>query len=275
MGLIQDRLTQKQWLAGHKIPTLEFTAIDTLPVAKMFLDKHIKTGIVLKQRRFGYDGYGTFHVRGADELEKLWPRWGAKQANLIGEPRCPFSRELAITLVRGQDGRVCEFPLVETHQENSRCLWVKGPVRHSGIAGLRGKLRRLLSSTGYVGAIAFELFDTPKGLVVNEVAPRVHNSTHYSIDACRPDQFLAHLMAVTGAELPKAPQMLGRGFAMMNLLGRSTAAPMLVRDSGANLHWYGKHDNRPGRKMGHLNAVANSADEALRIVKRAERKFKL
>jgi 5-(carboxyamino)imidazole ribonucleotide synthase len=112
MGVIQDRLSQKEMLVKHKIPTLEFAAIDTLPVAKMFLEKHVKTGIVLKQRRFGYDGYGTFHIREARELEKLWPRWGAKQANLIGEPRCRFRRELAITLVRGRDGRVLEYPLV-------------------------------------------------------------------------------------------------------------------------------------------------------------------
>jgi 5-(carboxyamino)imidazole ribonucleotide synthase len=136
-------------------------------------------------------------------------------------------------------------------------------------------LKRLLNATDYVGAIAFELFDTPKGLVVNEVAPRVHNSTHYSLDACRPDQFSAHIMAVTGAELPREPLLLGRGFAMMNLLGRSTDEPVVDWPAGASLHWYGKHDNRPGRKMGHLNAVANSADEALRIVKQAGNKFKL
>jgi 5-(carboxyamino)imidazole ribonucleotide synthase len=273
MAVIQDRLSQKKLLEKHKVPTLPFTQIDTFPVAKMFLSQN-KEGIVLKQRRFGYDGYGTFHIRTSAELEKLWSRWQAQSAGLIGEPRSAFRRELAITMVRGRKGQIIEFPLVETRQENSRCVWVKGPVKHRSLIPLRSKLRRLVNAIDYVGVIAFELFETKQGLVVNEIAPRVHNSTHYSLDACTLDQFSAHLLAISGMEL-KPPRLHSRGFAMMNLLGRSTEPPQWKLDPRTHLHWYGKLDNRPGRKMGHLNAVADSADEALRLVRKAEGLFKL
>ena len=273
MGILQDRLTQKQVLVANGIPTLPFVQIEGEADALSFLTTHSK-GIVLKQRRFGYDGYGTFVVKNPQDLGPLFDRLRGPLAELIAEPFCAFKRELAITLVRTRAGELTEFPLVQTKQENSRCLWVKGPISHKAKASLVKRLYPLLETTNYVGAIAFELFETTSGLIVNEVAPRVHNSAHYSLDAMAMDQFAAHLLAIAGEEIPE-PTLYSKGFAMINLLGQSTKPPSWTLSEGARLHWYGKLDNRPGRKMGHLNALGSSAEEALRKVQRAQRRFKL
>lgn len=273
MGVLQDRLSQKELLDSHKVPTLDFAAIDSLAEAEEFMRYH-PGGIVLKQRRFGYDGYGTFVVRKARDLPAPFADRKKDRANLLAEPLCRFKRELALSLVRTQDGRIGEFPLVESRQENSRCLWVKGPVKHRAHSALTLKLRRMIAAIDYVGVIAFELFETEAGLLVNEIAPRVHNSAHYSLDAMDTDQFTAHILAVSGAGIPKL-SLRTKGFAMVNLLGKTSQAPTWELSPDVHLHWYGKSENRPGRKMGHLNTVAKSADEALRRARKAERKFKL
>lgn len=272
MGLLQDRLSQKQLLEEHKIPTLPFAAVDEAAPAHQFLEKH-KTGIVLKKRRFGYDGYGTFHARTKPEIDAIFAQKSARD-QFIAEPRCPFRRELAITVVRDSFDRLIAYPLVETKQQNSRCLWVKGPIRHRAAGPLLARLKRFLRRIDYVGAMSFELFETPKGLLINEVAPRVHNSAHCTLDAFDLDQFSAHLLAIAGEKLPE-PKPRAPGYAMMNLLGRGTTTPHWELSGEVHLHWYGKLDNRPGRKLGHLNALAKSADEALSKVRRAERKFHL
>lgn len=273
MGVLQDRLTQKQVLVANKIPTLPFVQVDHIADASQFLTTQ-KNGIVLKQRRFGYDGYGTFVIRKPEDLKAVFARLRGSAALLIAEPLCRFKRELAVTLVRSKSGEIVELPMVETKQENSRCLWVKGPLKHPKGKTLLTSLRNLLNVVDYVGAITFELFETKEGLVVNEVAPRVHNSAHYSLEALAVDQFAAHILAVAGAEIPP-PVLRTKGFAMMNLLGKSTKKPTWTLPSDARLHWYGKSENRPGRKMGHLNALGSSPDDALKKVQRAERKFNL
>jgi 5-(carboxyamino)imidazole ribonucleotide synthase len=271
MGELQDRLSQKQLLGKYRLPTLPFTAVSSLPEASAFWREH-QGGIVLKKRRFGYDGYGTYHVRKESDLQAAFAKSGAEF--FIAEPRVTFKRELAVTLVREKSGAIITFPLVETRQVNSRCFWVKGPVRHRKFSQILLQLKRFVRGIDYVGAIAFELFDLGNNLVINEIAPRVHNSAHYSLDALSLDQFSAHILAVAGRPLPK-PQAWSKGFAMVNLLGKSSNAPRLVTPEGVCLHWYGKNENRPGRKMGHLNALAESAEVALQRALKAEKKFTL
>ena len=273
MGILQDRWTQKQDLVANKIPTLPFVQVNNEGEALSFLANHPR-GIVLKQRRFGYDGYGTFIIHKPVEAGPLLARLKGRTFELIAEPFCFFKRELAVSLVRSKSGKITRFPLVETKQKHSRCLWVKGPARHKSEEPLVTRLKELLKATDYIGVIAFELFETDQGLLVNEVAPRVHNSAHYSLDAMATDQFSAHLLAIAGEEIP-TPKAHAKGFAMMNLLGQTTKEPSWTLSPEARLHWYGKSENRPGRKMGHLNALGNSADEALIKVQRAGRKFKL
>lgn len=273
MGLLQDRLSQKDLLVEHNLPTLPHLPVSSLEEARKAWPL-CPVGLVLKKRRFGYDGYGTYVIRKESQLEDTFASWGTDVPELIAEPLCRFQRELAVSLCRGRDGSVVVFPLVESKQVDSRCKWVKGPIHHKGGTELIKKLKSFVKKIDYVGTIAFELFDSKGKLIINEIAPRVHNSAHYSLNALTLDQFSAHLVALSQQKI-STPQLLTRGFAMVNLLGHSTQTPSWKQPQNAFLHWYGKLDNRPGRKMGHLNVVSTSADQALRIALKEERNFKL
>ena len=269
MHLLQDRLNQKQLLQKHKIPTANF--IELRSKKQMIELPHLfPKGVVLKKRHQGYDGYGIFIFKidaknktiVTDETAK---QFISKNKPLIAEEYIPFKKELAIILVRNRKKQIIELPLVETHQEKACCLWVKGPYRHPKKDLLVKKLKTMLNQIDYEGVIAFELFETKKGsLLVNELAPRVHNSGHYSLDALSEDQFSLHIKAVLNMDLQE-PMKCAKGFAMLNLLGESNPGHWLP-PTGTILHWYGKIENRPGRKMGHLNSLNSSPSKALNVL---------
>ncbi len=261
MESLQDRLTQKSLLEKNKLPTSPFLKVSTLEELEVAQKKFSKTGFVLKKRKFGYDGYGTFLVRNSKELENIKPLLDKTPEGFIAEAFVKFKRELAISAVRNQKGEVAFLPLVESFQKDSRCFWVKGPVIHPKLKALKTKIKSFLNSLDYVGIIAFELFDT-KNLVINEIAPRVHNSAHYSLDGLSKDQFELHLEAILNRRL-KDPAPLAKAFAMVNLLGSHTNAPQWTELPQGRMHWYGKKENRPGRKMGHINFLSTSSSKAL------------
>jgi 5-(carboxyamino)imidazole ribonucleotide synthase len=282
MAVVQDRLSQKRLLARHRIPTAAFLPVSSFGQARAAWERFAPGGgMVLKKRRFGYDGYGTFIVRSREELEALRLDVESSEHGFIAERLVRFRREAALMIVRGRKGPAATFPLVETRQEAARCLWVRGPLRLPAAKALARKLARFVECIGYVGAMGVELFDAAEGLMVNELAPRVHNSGHYSLDALEEDQFTAHVKATMG--LPVAPpRALAAGFAMLNLLGEDRrerpanrakragralgkpASPCWPISPGVALHWYGKLESRPGRKMGHLNALGTTPNSALR-----------
>lgn len=273
MHEIQDRLPQKDLLARAKIPTARFAAVSTRIEAERALQS-FSGQAVFKRRRFGYDGYGTFVVRTPEEFQRFSKELESDTFGFIGEELISFKRELAIIFVRSHDGSSVALPTVESFQENARCLWVKGPIKSSPkLKSFERKFLRLLGDLNYVGAIGVELFEGKSGeILVNELAPRVHNSGHYSLDALMVDQFTLHLRAVTGMSLSPT-ELVRPGFAMWNLLGTTHAAPAWQLPTAVFLHWYGKLENRPGRKMGHLNSLGKTADQALARVKRARKSF--
>jgi 5-(carboxyamino)imidazole ribonucleotide synthase len=279
MGLLQDRLSQKQLLKKHGLATSPFHEVSDEKSARAAFQS-FKGQVVFKKRRFGYDGYGTFVVRNEAALENFCVRELPASAKnnphgFIAERFIPFKRELAAMVVRGAGGETARLPFVETFQEHSRCLWVKGPLRESAaFTSLGKKLERFLQAIGYVGIMGVELFDTGKELLVNELAPRVHNSGHYSLDALSVDQFSLHLKAVLGLEIAK-PAPLAKGFAMWNLLGSHESPPEWILPPDVKLHWYGKNANRSGRKMGHINALGASPDKALALLKKRRPLFDL
>lgn len=274
MGALQDRLTQKMLLERHKLPTSPFHNVKDKEAALLAFDA-FKGQVVFKKRRFGYDGYGTFIVRDANELQKFLPTLAKDEHGFIAEKFIPFRRELALVAARSRSGDLVRFPFVETMQENSRCLWVKGPVKPSmKLARVGRAVEKFLTEIDYVGVMGVELFETADGYLVNELAPRVHNSAHYSLDALDLDQFSAHVMSVMGAHFDE-PKLLSKGFAMMNLLGRGNAQPTWKLPRNVHLHWYGKAENREGRKMGHYNVLASSPSRALEIAKKARDSFKV
>ena len=260
MNLLQDRLNQKKLFKKYKIPTARFIEVHS-PKQIKALAGLFPAGIVLKKRQQGYDGYGTLITKNILE-DKRVQSFLNKKPKIIAEEFIPFKKELAIILVRNRKKQIIELPLVETYQEQARCTWVKGPCRHQKKDSLVKKLKTMMNEINYEGVMAFELFETKKGsLLVNETAPRVHNSGHYSLDALSEDQFSLHIKAVLNMELVSPVKKSG-GFAMLNLLGEKTPHQWLP-PAGTILHWYGKTESRPGRKMGHLNNLDSTPNKAL------------
>lgn len=272
MSKLQDRLTQKELLVKFSLPTAPYVPVSNESEARSAL-KVLGGKAVFKKRRFGYDGYGTFVIKSESDFERFLPELEKNPHGFIAEALIKFKRELAVIVARGRDGRFVRLPFVESHQENSRCLWVKGPLKESKVFNRLGsQLERFLRGIDYVGVMGVELFDSPKGILVNELAPRVHNTGHYSLDALTEDQFSLHLKAILGSEI-KQPQLNAKGFAMMNLLGSHSRLPSWTLPGDIQLHWYGKSENRPGRKMGHINAVGSTPEVALALVKRRRKAF--
>jgi 5-(carboxyamino)imidazole ribonucleotide synthase len=274
MKLLQDRKTQKQFLMDHKLPTSENTEALALDSIEPW------SPLVLKKRMGGYDGYGTFIFKRRDQFE-VWLKGELKgttlsrsdfiKKNFIAEKWIPFRRELAFSIARDGLGRTVTLPLVETHQTQSRCDWVIGPVRHPRFRALEKKIRTALKAINYVGIIAFELFDTGKDLLINEVAPRVHNSAHHSQESMTLSQFDLHLLCGTNEGLP-AKVTLRSPFAMLNLLGTSPEKLSSARSQiTGKIHWYGKTEARPGRKMGHINYLAESKINIKSLIKEREK----
>jgi 5-(carboxyamino)imidazole ribonucleotide synthase len=268
----QDRASQKEALVQAGVPTSPFTVIDGEATARAFFARHKR--IVFKKRQGGYDGYGTFMARTPRELETRLAELKLADGSFIAEAFVPFKRELAISFARNPRGQLAALPLVQTHQVDHRLDWLKGPVRHLGLTKLRARIAKLLSGEEFVGAIAFELFDTGRELLVNEVAPRVHNSAHYSLEALDTDQFTLHLKAVLDDELAD-PVVLGKGFALVNLIGAGASTPAAPRKRQGHLHWYGKTESRKGRKMGHLTWVGGDVEQGLKLLLRERKGFQL
>lgn len=257
IGTIQDRLTQKQLLDRMKIPTSPWLEVNDHNDLKKAAEK-FRHGFVLKQRRFGYDGYGTFVYRDTDSLDMTPLKKSG--FGFIAEAFVDFKRELATSFVRSPRA-FRALPLVESVQKDSRCFSVQGPVKNSSHKKMISLFKKLMQETGYEGILAAEFFETKSGLLVNELAPRVHNSAHYTQDALTCDQFEYHWRGGLDLPLPEV-ELLRPGFAMVNLLGEGGDVK-LARGTVGHLHWYGKSENRAGRKLGHINTLDKSGKAAL------------
>ena len=268
LARIQDRLSQKKLLTIHKLPTSSFVDVPLGEDREACLQALLTRwqALVLKTRHGGYDGYGTFVVKTRKDIKNLPP------VPAIAEAFVPFKRELAVTACRNKRSQIVFFPLVETHQKKSQCFWVKGPVQSKKFARLKRQITRFLNKINYVGAITFELFETQKDLLVNELAPRVHNSAHYSWEALSEDQFTLHLKACCAQDL-HTPKLVSPGFAMLNLLGSSQACCSKQLASGLYLHWYSKKVSKKGRKMGHITSLQASSLKALNKLLKLKKKM--
>jgi 5-(carboxyamino)imidazole ribonucleotide synthase len=272
VGVVQDKLRQKQALAAAELPVPIFRPVST-PDDLPKLGKELGWPLMLKARRDGYDGRGNALVRSAGEAAAACGRLGWPDRTLLAEASVNFERELAVLVVRGLDGTVVNYPVVETRQDPELhvCREVLAPAAIGATVAERAThvARAAVEAVGGVGAFGVELFLLRDGQVcVNELAPRPHNSGHYTIEACWTSQFENHVRAVLelglGGTSLRAPAA-----AMVNLLGSGAGG---VSDDdlgaalgvpGASVHLYGKAENRLGRKLGHVTAVGSSVDEAL------------
>ncbi|HWQ12748.1 MAG TPA: 5-(carboxyamino)imidazole ribonucleotide synthase [Roseiflexaceae bacterium] len=265
----QDRLAEKTFFQRLGIPTPPFAAVDTRPALDAALAA-IGLPAVLKTRRLGYDGKGQAVLRAPADVDEAWRTLGGQP--LILEGFVDFARELSILAVRGQDGATACYPLVENQHRAGmlrRSLAPAPGVTPELQALAESYASRALDALGYVGVLAIELFETgegrriedrdlaaahPRSLVVNEMAPRVHNSGHWTIEGAATSQFENHLRAVAGLPLgATAP----RGHAaMLNLIGATPDPAALLALPEAHLHLYGKAP-RPGRKLGHVTLRAD------------------
>ena len=231
--------------------------------------------LMAKAASGGYDGKGTAVLRSDADLEALLERVAA--SNWIVEEFVAFDLELAVVAARDQMGDVVCLPVVQTHQHQQVCDWVLAPyeANHALQQAVRNMAASLLTALNYVGVLSIELFYGPRGLMINELAPRTHNSGHYSIEACDLSQFDLQLLAVSGQQL-REPALQAAGALMVNLLGFEQcsaedplAAYELQRQAlaalpDAHLHWYGKAGASVGRKLGHVTLLLQQQDPAAR-----------
>lgn len=258
LAIAQHRLSEKALFDELAIPVAPYKAVDSLDDLKQaVLDLGLP--IVLKTATGGYDGKGQFVLRTADQIEQAWDELGPAQ-NLIAESFVTFSRELSIIAVRGQNGEVKTWPLAENHHHN-------GILSHSIVPApnsvdlqpvAQDYITRLLNHLDYVGVLTLELFVTAQGLYANEMAPRVHNSGHWSIEGAVCSQFENHIRAIAG--LPLGSTDVIRPTVMVNIIGQHPKSEDILALNGAHLHLYNKTE-RAGRKIGHITLMPNDSTE--------------
>ncbi len=252
----QDRLSEKQLFERLGIPVAPHAAVDDLHGLQRAVAT-LGTPGLLKTRRLGYDGKGQVLLRRPADIAAAWKRLRGQA--LLYESFVPFAREVSLIAARGRDGRIVYYPLAENRHERGILVQTRAPYRHTRLQeSAELHLRRLLEEFNYVGVLCVEFFVERGRLVANEMAPRVHNSGHWTIEGAETSQFENHIRAVAGLPLGATRP---RGHAVMqNLLGSVPPARTLLNLRGVHWHDYGKTP-RPGRKLGHLTLVAPTRRE--------------
>ncbi len=277
MRLIQDKLVQKQTLAKAGLPVPRMRAVERI-------EEVVATAtewglpLLLKARRNAYDGKGNVTLRSIAEIETAWNKLDGHYGNpLFAEDFCPFTQELAVIVTRGVNGDVVTYPVVETVQREHICHLVSAPASVAEETARRATdiARRAIEAVDGVGSFGVEMFLMPGGeIVINELAPRVHNSGHYTIEACACSQFENHVRAVLGWPLG-SPALRAPAAVMVNLLanadgpGTPQGLAGVLQVPGAHVHIYGKARSGKGRKMGHVTALGATPGEALAVAQRA------
>ena len=257
LAVTQDRLREKQFVSDLGIGTAAFAAVDDHAALGAALAA-IGRPAVLKTRRFGYDGKGQVMIRDGVDLDAAWTDIGEQPAIL--EAFVPFEREISVVAARGRDGRVECFEVTENEHRDHilKVSRVPAAVSRPVAAEAERIAADIATAFDYVGVLAVEMFVVADGaghaVLVNEIAPRVHNSGHWTLDGATVSQFEQHIRAVAGWPLG-TPLTKGR-VEMVNLIGAEVADyASWLREPGASVHLYGKRSVRPGRKMGHVTRL--------------------
>jgi 5-(carboxyamino)imidazole ribonucleotide synthase len=257
LAIVQDRLPEKEFVAQLGIATAPFAKADSVDDVRSAVER-IGLPVVLKTRRFGYDGKGQAAVRDAKEIDAAWAAIG--KASSIVEKFVPFDREISVVAARGRSGDVAAYEAIENLHRDHILHRSRVPAQiPSALAGQAVVIAtRIAEALEYVGVLAVEMFVVDEGgkrrLLVNEIAPRVHNSGHWTLDGATASQFEQHIRAIAGWPLAR-PRRLGR-VEMINLIGSEVNEwAKYLAEPGACLHLYGKGEPRPGRKMGHVTRV--------------------
>lgn len=264
LAMIQDKAAQKQALAVAGLPVPAYAAIETAQDIEAFATRN-GWPLIVKARRNGYDGKGNWKVDGPADIPTAFEKLaGGLKHGLMVEAFVGFERELAVMVARRPNGDTAVYPLVETVQKNHICHTVTAPasVPHQVYQQALEIARRAIEAIEGVGVFGVEMFLEGERVLINELAPRPHNSGHYTIEACPSSQFDNLLRAIL--DLPLGSTELIAPAAMVNLLGQQSRTggpdglPEALGVAGANIHLYGKAESRPGRKMGHVTVLAPS-----------------
>ena len=277
-----NKISQRELLNRLEIPCPDWLPIplEKSKSSEIDLPPDWTFPLMAKAAKGGYDGKGTRIIKNSKQLQELIEVEREEQWML--EKWVPFDKELSIVSSRDSKGIVRSLPIVETYQSRQVCDWVLAPadIKHDVDLMVKNIVSSLLVELDYVGVIAIEFFYGPEGLLVNEIAPRTHNSGHFSIDACTSSQFDQQICITSGISVPM-PEMHVDGALMVNLLGLKSDYPISLSQRlddlravpGLNLHWYEKEEESEGRKLGHVTYLLNNKDvlsrkkEALGVLK--------
>lgn len=261
LAVAQDRLAEKTLFRELGIPVPAFAPVDTREQLQQAVAR-IGTPCILKTRRLGYDGKGQFRLRGADDVDAAWAALGAQapKVGLILEGFVAFERELSVVACRTREGAFRTWPLTENWHVDGILSASLAPARVDAAQAQTAieHARSIAEALDYVGVFALEMFSRDGVLLANEMAPRVHNSGHWTIEGSETSQFQNHLRAVLGLPLGDT-RMLGHA-CMLNWIGALPAAGPVLAEAGGHWHDYGKSP-REGRKVGHATLRADSAAE--------------
>ena len=275
-----NKITQRELLNSLDIPCPNWLPIPLEKSSKIEIPDDWGFPLMAKAAKGGYDGKGTKIIKNLKQLQEFFQVKTEEQWML--EKWVSFDKELSIVSSRDSKGIVRSLPIVETYQSKQVCDWVLAPadINHDVNLMVKNIASSLLAELEYVGVLAIEFFYGSEGLLVNEIAPRTHNSGHFSIDACSSSQFDQQICITSGIDVPM-PEMIVNGALMANLLGLQSNFPIPLKKRlddlrgipGANVHWYEKEEEKKGRKLGHVTYILNNKNalsrkkEALDILK--------
>ncbi len=279
ISLIQDKFLQKKSLEKKRIPVPKFLEVKTNSTYES-LSKVLGSKFIVKSRKLGYDGYGNALVENVAEFHDALKKLSTRHIALLAEEFVNFTKELAVMVVRTKK-ETAVYPVVETIQKNHVCHLVLAPAQ------IKEEIKKeadeiavkCVKTVDGIGIYGIEMFLTDDGKVlVNEMAPRPHNSGHYTIEACYTSQFENHVRAVFG--LPLGSTKMVKPYAVMiNLLGKTNGLPEpnnlkdVLKVEDAHVHLYGKSESRNGRKLGHITFVGEDLDDLINRAKKAEQKL--
>ncbi len=270
VAIAQDRMREKTFFAANGFPVGPFATIQNQADIET-AGRALQFPAILKTARFGYDGKGQARVSSLEALRETFLLWCAVPCVL--EQLLPLKLEVSVVLARGEDGAIATFPAAENRHDNGILDISIAPARIPAQLAAQAQdiAERLAAKLDYCGVLAVEFFvveseDGKEQLLINEIAPRPHNSGHYTIDACRTSQFEQQVRALCGLPLGSTTQHTPA--VMVNLLGdvwknNVLAADKILQDTNVKLHLYGKREARVGRKMGHYTLLANDIEGAL------------
>ncbi|MBE9597474.1 5-(carboxyamino)imidazole ribonucleotide synthase [Moraxella sp. K2450] len=275
LAVAQDRLAEKALFNELDIPTVPYRAVSSLDDLQGACDE-LGLPLVLKTSRGGYDGKGQFVIKTTSDIATAWGELGgavtggAMPAPLIAEGFIHFSREVSLIGVRGRTGEVGFYPLVENVHTNGILAKTTAPAPNADTLNqtAQASMKKLLEKLDYVGVLTLELFVSENGLIANEIAPRVHNSGHWTIEGANTSQFENHVRAVLG--LPLGDTGIVKPSVMLNVIDKYPNVNELLTHAGVHFHHYHKAE-RDGRKIGHITVMPTDSEKLAETVQKVAR----